>query len=67
MDPYIKDKELIIIRKIHEGWEPQRYDVVVVSDGEDKLAKRIIGLEGDEIRIKEITSNRNDSGEINFG
>ena len=52
MDPYIKDKELIIMEKTYEGWTPQRYDVVVVWDGVEKLAKRIIGLEGDRIQIK---------------
>jgi len=54
MHPTYLDKEWIITEKIYnpKDWIPERFDVVIVSDTQEKLTKRIIGLEGDKISIK---------------
>jgi signal peptidase I len=41
-----------IVTEINKGKIPERYDVVIVTCDGERLTKRIIGLEGDKIRIK---------------
>ena len=56
MSPSIVDKSLLVIEKkssLGKGWEPDMYDVVVFKTEEEKLVKRVIGLSGDSIEIRE--------------
>jgi signal peptidase I len=63
MRPTFSDKEWIIVQKrssLDKGWGPQRFDVVLIENpdgaswgGEETLNKRIIGLPGERIEIKE--------------
>lgn len=56
MEPTLKDGEWVVIERsssLGENWFPLRYDNVVIKDVGEKLSKRIIGLPGDTIEIKE--------------
>jgi len=58
MDPTYKDGGTVVVQRIRnlgKDWKPSRWDVVIILDREEKekLSKRIIGLEGDKIQIKE--------------
>ena len=56
MSPTHSDREWMVTQKVSsskEGWEPNRYDVVIIHDGTEKLVKRVLGLPGDTIEIKE--------------
>jgi signal peptidase I len=56
MFPTYKHMEIVIEEKsssLSEYWEPNRGDVIVViTKDKEKLVKRVIGLEGEYIRIK---------------
>lgn len=53
MDPTLKDKELMILKKYDTSYE--RFDIVVVDDSVEgsNLIKRIIGLPGEKIKCKD--------------
>ena len=62
MSPTYLDKEWIIVQKIStlgKDWEPQRFDVVLIKNPKgasafpETLNKRVIGISGDTIEIKE--------------
>ena len=58
MQPTISNGEWIIMQKrsaMKEGWTPDRYDVVIIDDVKsgETLSKRIIGLPGDTIEVRE--------------
>lgn len=56
MQPTFTDGEWIILeRKISLGkdWAPRRFDIVIIKNDEENLTKRIIGLPGDFIGVKE--------------
>jgi signal peptidase I len=58
MEPSYSDGDWIIVEKkekLPQDWIPDRYDVVIIFDKEhnDKLTKRVIGLAGDIVEIKE--------------
>ena len=58
MQPTHLDGEWVVVEKrsyLSKGWKPDWLDIVVIFDEEsgDKLTKRVIGLEGDTIEIKE--------------
>jgi signal peptidase I len=55
MHPTLKDKNKVMLYKLIAKNKLQRYDIVVFSDPEDIhefVVKRIIGLPGEEIEIK---------------
>lgn len=53
MDPTLKDKELMILKKYDTDYN--RFDIVVVDDSVEgsNLIKRIIGLPGEKIKCKD--------------
>ena len=55
MAPKLNNGESVLINKLSYAIsEPERYDVVVFKDDEEKLTiKRIIGLPGEEIKIED--------------
>ena len=56
MEPTLKDGEWVIFEKrssLGKDWFPRRFDKVIIKDQEENLSKRIIGLPGDTIEIKE--------------
>jgi signal peptidase I len=58
MDPTISSGEVIVVQKknrLPKGWSPDRNDIVIIYDkgSSDKLTKRVLGLSGDIIGIKE--------------
>lgn len=56
MEPTIQDGEWVVIersRSLGKFWFPLRYDSVVIKDEGERLSKRIVGLPGDIIEIKE--------------
>ena len=56
MTPSYSHKEFLILERSpsEKGWAPDRFDVVVFSTaGWEKLTKRVIGLPGDTIEIRE--------------
>jgi len=55
MVPTFEHKELLVVQRVHtlKGWKPKRYDMVIVrTEWYEKLSKRIIGLEGEFIKIR---------------
>jgi len=57
MLPTYEDKELILIHRaksLGENWTPQRGQVIIAVDEKDgdSVIKRVIGLEGDYIKIQ---------------
>lgn len=58
MEPTYSNGDWIVVEKrqrLPKNWQPDRYDVVLVHDAEtnDDLSKRVIGIEGDTLEIKE--------------
>ncbi len=56
MQPTLTDGEWVIIERrsaLGKGWFPKRFNSVVIKDENENLSKRIIGLPGDTIEIKE--------------
>jgi len=58
MEPAYSNGDWIIVQKrerLPKNWEPDRYDVVIILDKqlEDTLCKRVIGIAGDTVEIKE--------------
>jgi len=56
MEPTYEDKSFLITEKINpKKWHPSRYDIVIIKDSEDgdRLAKRIIGLQGETVEHKD--------------
>ena len=50
MDPTLKDHQILILNKWKKDYN--RFDIVVIDDGEERLIKRIIGLPGETLEIK---------------
>ena len=56
MQPTLADGEWIIIERMSslgKDWSPRRFNSVVIRDNSENLSKRVIGLPGDTIEIKE--------------
>ena len=56
MEPTLNNKEWVVVQKVgslDEEWRPEILDVIVVRESNELLCKRIIGLPGDTIEIKE--------------
>ena len=56
MEPTYENKSFLITEKINpKKWEPSRYDIVIIKDSDDgeKIAKRIIALEGETVEHKD--------------
>ena len=55
MLPTFQHKELLVVQRAStlEHWTPQRYDEVIIrTEWYEKLSKRVIGLEGEHVKIK---------------
>lgn len=53
MKPNLHDGEMLIVRKIgYNSGSIERFDIVVVKEGEDEIIKRVIGLPGEHISYK---------------
>ena len=53
MKPNLHDGEMLIVRKIgYNSSSIERFDIVVVKEGEDEIIKRVIGLPGEHISYK---------------
>ena len=53
MKPNLYDGEMLIVRKIgYNSSSIERFDIVVVKEGEDEIIKRVIGLPGEHISYK---------------
>lgn len=53
MDTTLQDGEVLILNKVkYRKHDIERYDVVVVNDGDKKIIKRVIGLPNETIEIK---------------
>jgi len=56
MEPTFKDGEWVVIERLSslgKNWTPKRFNKVIIKDNNEKLSKRIIGLPGDTIEIRE--------------
>ena len=54
MEPSFDNKAVLVIEKkssLGKNWTPDKYDVLVIKNGEEKLVKRVIGLPGDTVEI----------------
>jgi signal peptidase I len=72
MEPYHSHREWLVLERIRpdKNWTPNRYDVVVFHAGGDRLTKRVIGLPGDTIEIRDgyiYLNNQQLSEHGNFG
>jgi signal peptidase I len=54
MEPHHSHREWLILERApsSKNWAPDRYDVVVFHNGGEKLTKRVIGLPGDTVEIR---------------
>lgn len=54
MDDTLKDRELLLLNKIsYVNKDIERYDIVVIKNGEEKIIKRVYGLPGEKIEYKD--------------
>ncbi len=56
MRPTFNDGEWAVIERrssLGKDWLPRRFDKVIITDKKENLHKRIIGLPGDTVEIKE--------------
>ena len=55
MEPTFENKEWIITQKkssLAKNWSPNRFDVVIIEENKNEnLCKRVIGIQGDKIKI----------------
>ena len=51
MEPTIQDSEWLVVQKAGK-WKPSRFDVVIVKTDGEKLVKRIMATEGENVTIK---------------
>ena len=56
MSPTLENDDVI---EIHKGTYPEYHDIIVFNHDEDKYIKRVIGLPGDTIEIKDGNVYRN--------
>ena len=49
MDKTLKQGEILILKKYDKDYE--RFDIVVIKEGNERIIKRIIGLPGESIKI----------------
>lgn len=53
MNPNLEDGELLLVRKIgYNSNSIERFDIIVLKDGQDEIVKRVIGLPGEHISYK---------------
>ena len=55
MVPSYEHKEIVIVQNrytLPDYWQPDRYDNVIVRVDREKLTKRVLALEGENVRIK---------------
>jgi len=54
MEPYHSHREWLVLERApsDKSWTPDKYDVVVFYKDGEKLTKRVIGLPGDTIEIR---------------
>jgi signal peptidase I len=43
----------MVMERVPKNWSPNRYDIVLVPYEDDVLCKRVIGIPGDFIEVKE--------------
>ena len=56
MEPTFRDGEWVVVERLSslgKNWTPKRFNKVIIKDDNEKLSKRIIGLPGDTIEIRE--------------
>lgn len=51
MDPTLQDNQILLLKKYQKNYK--RFDIVVIDDGSERLIKRIIGLPGETIEVKD--------------
>ena len=55
MEPTFENEEWIITQKkssLAKNWSPNRFDIVIIEENENEnLCKRVIGIQGDKIKI----------------
>ena len=50
MVPTLQDNQILLLKKYQKNYK--RFDIVVIDDGDEKLIKRIIGLPGETLEVK---------------
>jgi signal peptidase I len=56
MEPTFRGGEWVVVERLSslgKNWTPKRFNKVIIKDDNEKLSKRIIGLPGDTIEIRE--------------
>ena len=54
MAPTYEDGEWLVLQKrnsLSGEWSPDRFDVILVEEDEEKITKRVLGLPGDVVSI----------------
>ena len=51
MAPTLEDNQILLLSKYKKNYK--RFDIVVIDDGNEKLIKRIIGLPGETLEVKD--------------
>jgi signal peptidase I len=55
MVPTFQHKEWLVTQKktsLQKGWVPEKNDIIIVSNGDEDLTKRVLALEGEYVRVK---------------
>ena len=55
MVPTFQHKEWLITQKktsLRKSWVPEKNDIIIVSNGDEDLTKRVLALEGEYVRVK---------------
>jgi signal peptidase I len=61
MMPTLEDGEVhVVIRTMHRSRNPQRGDIVCIWTGEERVIKRVVGLPGESIAVRDGTVWIND-------
>lgn len=51
MVPTLQDNQILLLKKYQRNYK--RFDIVVIDDGNEKLIKRIIGLPGETLEVRD--------------